>query len=150
MSVVKYRLPLLSVLLWMGVCVGAPKADAKEAADAPFVVEHTYWVKPGRSLQFVTLYKRSEVPKLDAWVASGKLRGYRISQPVLTSSNGQWDYRVTLFWRDAATAIDTATSQSEQRKADANDRYEDQLMLELVVDHNEEIVREVVKGATPG
>ena len=38
MFVVKYRLPLLSVLLGMGVCVGAPKADAKEAADAPFVV----------------------------------------------------------------------------------------------------------------
>lgn len=137
------------MLLW-AVLAGVPAAQAADtaAADKPLVVEHTYWVKPGRALQFVTLYKRSELPKLDAWVDEGTLRGYRISQPQFSSGNDQWDYRVTLVWRDAAAAIDAARRETERHKANANDRFEDQLMLELVVDHNEVIVRETAKGVS--
>ena len=126
----------------------APAMQAKDASAKPMVVEHTYWVKPGRALQFITLYKRSEVPKLDAWVAAGKLRGYRITQPQFMAGNDQWDYRITLFWRDAESAIEAASQDLSRRKADSNDRYEDQMMLELVVDHNEVIVRETEKGVT--
>lgn len=136
---------LLSAVL---AVVPAVQAADTAAADKPLVVEHTYWVKPGRSLQFVTLYKRSELPKLEAWVADGTLRGYRISQPQFSSGNDQWDYRVTLFWRDAAAAIDAARRETERHKGNANDRFEDQLMLELVVDHNEVIVRENGKGVS--
>lgn len=137
------------MVLW-AVLAAVPVAQAADTAavEKPLVVEHTYWVKPGRSLQFVTLYKRSELPKLEAWVADGTLRGYRISQPQFSSGNDQWDYRVTLYWRDSAAAIDAARREAERHKADANDRFEDQLMLELVVDHNEVIVRENGKGVT--
>src|SRR4051794_34936137 len=96
------------------------QARAVSPSNPDFVVEHTFWVKPGRSIQFANLYKRIELPKLDALVTEGKLKGYRVSQPQYTSGNEQWDYRVTLYWRDAQTAIESSPLDIDRRKSDAN------------------------------
>lgn len=144
LKMVRHFNGVLALLLLMQVSLTQAKDLA--ATGTPFVVEHTYWVKPGRSMQFVALYKRSELPKLDAWVAEGKLRGYRISQPQFTSGNDQWDYRVTLYWRDAAAAVEGSPLEIDRRKAEAGGRFEDQLMLELVIDHSEVVIRETEKA----
>lgn len=136
-------------LAFVAMLASTSMLQAREvnAGTDDFVVEHTFWVKPGRSIQFSNLYKRIELPKLDALVTAGKLKGYRISQPQFTSGNEQWDYRVTLYWRDAQTAIESSPLDIDRRKSDANGRLEDQLMLELMVDHDEVLLREAVKGA---
>ena len=36
------------------------------AAHAPFVVERTYWVRPGKELQFIAMFEKNSVPKLRA------------------------------------------------------------------------------------
>ena len=74
--------------------------------DAPFVLEHTYWLKPGETARFMALFKENKLPLLQEEMAEGRILWMRISEPRLRHGQESWDVRLTIAWRNAAVAWD--------------------------------------------
>lgn len=112
-------------------------AIAQQAVtNAPFVVEQTYWIKPGKEQQFVSLFEKNRAPLLRAKMKEGRILWVRLSRPYFNATNEQWDLRVTVAWRDA----DSAVERIPQSKAQA--AMEQQFIEELIVEHTDIPVRE--------
>ncbi len=118
----------------------AALAQPVPSAGAGFVVEQTYWVKPGREMHFISLFKKIRVPVLQAGIKDGSVLWMRLSKPQFNASNEQWDLRVTVAWRDADSAMERIP------KAGAQDTHrlamEQQIMEELIVERNDIPVQE--------
>ena len=113
------------------------------AAHAPFVVERTYWVRPGKELQFIAMFEKNSVPKLRARMKDGHVLWMRLSRPQFNASNEQWDLRVTVAWRDADSAIERINLSNAQQARDTQRlAMEEQIMEELVVDRTDIPVQE--------
>ena len=125
-------------------CLLLPCAWAQSpASDTPFLVERTIWVKPGRMAQFMTLFERVDRPRLDALRKDGRMLWYRIAQPLLNKKNDEWDLRITIAWKDAATAAAKLDARASVGRIDT----ERALLEELVVDQQETWVRETTDSA---
>ncbi len=74
--------------------------------DAPFVLEHTYWLKPGETGRFMALFNENKLPLLQEEMAEGRILWMRISEPRLRHGQESWDVRLTIAWRNAAVAWD--------------------------------------------
>lgn len=111
-------------------------AQHDSGARAPFVVEQTYWIKPGKELQFIGLFEKSRAPLLRAKIKEGRILWVRLSRPHFNAINEQWDLRVTVAWRDA----DSAMERIPQAKAQL--AMEQQIMEELIVEHTDVPVQE--------
>ncbi len=74
--------------------------------EAPFVLEHTYWLKPGGTSRFVALFNENKLPLLQEEMAEGRILWMRISEPRLRLGQETWDVRLTIAWRNAAVAWD--------------------------------------------
>ena len=106
-------------------------AQQDSAVRAPFVVEQTYWIKPGKELQFSGLFEKTQVPLLRAKIKDGRALWVRLSRPHFNAANEQWDLRVTVAWRDADSAIE------RDPKAKAQLAMEQQIMEELIVERTD-------------
>ena len=106
-------------------------AQQDPVAPAPFVVEQTYWIKPGKELQFLGLFEKTQVPLLRAKLKDGRALWVRLSKPGFNAANDQWDLRVTVAWRDP----DSAMGQIAPTKAQMT--LEQQIMEELIVEHTD-------------
>jgi hypothetical protein len=111
-------------------------AQQDPVARAPFVVEQTYWIKPGKELQFLGLFEKTQVPLLRAKIKDGRVLWVRMSKPGFNAANDQWDLRVTVAWRDP----DSAMGQVPPAKAQLT--LEQQIMEELIVEHTDVPVQE--------
>jgi hypothetical protein len=111
-----------------------PKAVAK-----PYAVEYYYKVRWGAFDEFLRLFKKNHYPVLKEEKKLGRILEVEAVRPRLHGTeDGRWDLRVTITWRDAATANDdfdpgTITSVLYPDKA-AFDR-EEQRRFELLVAH---------------
>lgn len=119
-------------------------AQSTPSAPDPFVVERTLWVQPRRMQQFLTLFERVERPKLEALRKDGRVLWYRLSQPLMASENDAWDLRVTIAWRDPATAAEKFDARAIKGRVDT----ESALLDELIVDQRETWVRETLRSVT--
>lgn len=106
-------------------------AQPDPVAHTPFVVEQTYWIKPGKELQFLGLFEKTQVPLLRTKMKEGRVLWVRLSKPGFNAANDQWDLRVTVAWRDP----DSAMGQIPQAKAQLT--LEQQIMEELIVEHTD-------------
>ena len=111
-------------------------AQQDSVARAPFVVEQTYWIKPGKELQFLGLFEKIQAPLLRARIKEGRVLWVRLARPSFNATNEQWDLRVTVAWRDA----DSAIGRVSQAKAPL--AMEQQIMEELIVEHTDVPVQE--------
>ena len=111
-------------------------AQQDPGARAPFVVEQTYWIKPGKELQFIGLFEKSRVPLLRARMKEGRVLWMRLSRPHFNAINEQWDLRVTVAWRDADSALERVPQAKPQLA------MEQQIMEELIVERTDVPVRE--------
>ena len=109
----------------------AAVAQQEPVAPAPFVVEQTYWIKPGKELQFLGLFEKTQVPLLHAKLKDGRALWVRLSKPAFNAANDQWDLRVTVAWRDPGSAM----GQMPQAKTQLT--VEQQIMEELIVEHTD-------------
>ena len=76
-------------------------------ADKPFVVEYYYKVKWGYADEFLTLFKKNHYPLLQKQVEMGRmLKVSAVTPRYHTTEDGRWDYRVTIVFKNAATAND--------------------------------------------
>lgn len=146
MPLMKSRLVLTALLIVLSSGgQGSLRAQPAPAASAPFVVERAMWVKPGRMVQFMTLFDRVERPKLESLRKDGRILWYRLSQPLLAGENEAWDLRLTIAWRDASTAAEKLDARASGSRVNT----EHALLEELIVDQRETWVRETVFAA-PG
>ncbi|MGH8028285.1 MAG: hypothetical protein ACREO0_16335 [Pseudoxanthomonas sp.] len=111
-------------------------AQQAPSAPAPFVVEQTYWIKPGKELQFIGLFEKNRAPVLRARIKEGRALWVRLSRPRFNADNGQWDLRVTVAWRDADSAVEPVTQGKTQLTT------EQQIMDELIVERTEVPIHE--------
>ena len=89
---------LFSLLMFV-----APLAASAQQAK-PFVMEHTFWIKPGKTTQFIALFSKNKLPGLQAEKANGHILWIRMAQPRTSAGNEQWDFRLTIGWRDVQSA----------------------------------------------
>lgn len=129
------RITTILVLAFASIPLNAV-AQHDAAARAPFVVEHTYWIKPGKEMQFVGLFEKSRVPLLRAKIKEGHVLWARLSRPHFNAINEQWDLRVTVAWRDANSAVER-TPQAKGQLA-----MEQQIMDELIIERTDVPVQE--------
>ena len=111
-------------------------AQQDTAARAPFVVEQTYWIKPGKELQFIGLFEKNRAPLLRAKIKEGRILWVRLSKPRFNATNEQWDLRVTIAWRDADSAIEPVAQTKTQLTT------EQQIIEELIVERTDVPVQE--------
>ena len=111
-------------------------AQQAPAAHPPFVVEQTYWIKPGKELQFIGLFEKNRVPLLRAKIKDGRMLWVRFSRPAFNATNEQWDLRVTVAWRDAESAMEPITQTKTQLTT------EQQIIEELIVQRTDVPIQE--------
>lgn len=122
---------------------------APNARSAPFVVEQTYWVKPGKEREFATLYARTGLLRLQALAKDGKILWFRTTVPRFPDGNDQWDCRVTIGWRDADTASsypDLVPMQTPGTTPSTGPSFEQQMLGELLVERRETPIAETGYG----
>ena len=97
---------ITAVMLAFGVG-GHLRAQGTSQADKPFVVEYYYKAKWGHAEEFITLFRKNHYPLLKKEVEMGRLLKVSAVAPVYhTTEDGRWDYRVTIVYKNAATAHD--------------------------------------------
>ena len=81
--------------------------SSNPAMQPPFVVEYYYTVKWGHAAEFITLFKKNHLPVLLKQVELGRILHVNAHTPRYhATEDGRWDYRVTITFKDAATATD--------------------------------------------
>jgi hypothetical protein len=131
------------IALFLGLTPLGAMAQQGATQRDPFVVERTYWIKPGKELQFIGLFEKNRVPLLQAKMKEGSLLWMRLSRPQFNAVNDQWDLRVTVAWRDADSAIERISRAKEQASRDAQrGAMERQIMEELVLERTDVPVQE--------
>ena len=106
-------------------------AQQDSVAQKPFLVEQTYWIKPGKELQFISLFEKTQVPLLQGKMKEGRVLWMRMTRPNFNATIEQWDLQVTVAWRDPESAM----AQVPQVKAQLT--TEQQIMDELIVEHTD-------------
>lgn len=80
----------------------APAATAPQ----PFVVEYYYKTKWGTFDEFKALFKKNHYPVLMKEQSLGRIARVTVDYPVYHGAEeGRWDMRVTIAFKDAATAL---------------------------------------------
>ena len=87
--------------------MSAPADPPKEpAANKPFVCEYYYTAKWGHADEFIRLFKKNHLPVLRKQVESGRfLKVFAVKPKYHATEDGRWDYRVTIIFKDVATAF---------------------------------------------
>ena len=121
----------------------AANAQQGGATSNPFIVEQTFWIKPGKELQFIELFEKNRVPMLRARLKDGDILWVRLSRPQFNAVNEQWDLRLTVAWRTADNAMDRITLAKTQMAKDTQRMsMEQQIMDELILARTEVPVQE--------
>jgi hypothetical protein len=147
-SQIKYaiRLSLICALvtgsLWIASSVAVtavqsrPQQDQKEQ---PYVIEYYYKAKWGHAEEFLALFKKNHYPMLKKEIEMGRMLKVTMAVPRYhATEDGRWDYRVTIVFRDAATANDNFDSESLIRKLYPDQetyKQEEQRRFEILESH---------------
>jgi xanthine dehydrogenase iron-sulfur cluster and FAD-binding subunit A len=76
------------------------------AASGPVTTEHYYRIRWGSAAEFKRLYERNHAPLLREMQRQGFILAMRVEEPFTHLSGGaRWDLRVTITYRDAASAV---------------------------------------------
>jgi hypothetical protein len=103
-----FRLRSLALTIALAAAI-APLAHAQAPAAstaAPYVVEYYYKTKWGTFDEFKALFKKNHYPVLMKERGLGRILRVTIDYPVYHGTeDGRWDMRVTITFKDAATAL---------------------------------------------
>ena len=128
------RIVALLVLVGAGGLHAQPKDVAK-----PYAVEYYYKTKWGTFDEFFRLFKKNHYPVLMKEQQLGRILKVEAARPRLHGTeDGRWDLRVTITWKDAATAnddFDPATITSVLYPDKAAFEREEQRRFELLEAH---------------
>jgi len=106
-SVIAVYCTLLPAFLILAATSALPQQSSSAPAQKPFVIEYYYKVQWGYADEFLTLFKKNHYPVLKKQIEMGRMLSVSAVKPRYhTTEDGRWDYRVTIVFKDAATAND--------------------------------------------
>ena len=96
------RLIAICVFFFVSAAAFAQAAPAPK----PFVIEYYYKVKWGHQQEFFELFKKNHYPLLKKQIEMGRMLSVSVAAPRYhMTESARWDYRVTIVFKDAATAF---------------------------------------------
>ena len=96
----------LSAVAAAALIATSASAPASAADDAPVTIESYYRIKWGSADEFKALYNRNHRPLLLEMQKQGLIKSMRTDVPFTHMAGGpRWDLRVTITYRDAASAV---------------------------------------------
>lgn len=104
-----FALPVLLALLVAAspLWAASPPSTESAATDKPFVAEYYYKAKWGYADEFIALFKKNHYPLLRKQMELGRILKVTAAAPRYhTTEDGRWDYRITIVFKNAATAND--------------------------------------------
>ena len=132
---------LLSVVSFLGAFpLSAQGAPPQGGANQPYTMEYYYKVQWGRQGEFLDLFLKNHYPLLKKQVETGRLLAVKIETPANHMTEDQrWDYRVTLTFRNGATATSANPDEDAMLKQlwpdQATFRREEQRRFEILLAH---------------
>jgi hypothetical protein len=101
--------PIALTLLLLACVPSLARAQAPAAATTsaqPYVVEYYYKTRWGTFDEFKALFRKNHYPVLMKEKGLGRILRVTIDYPVYHGTeDGRWDMRVTITFKDAATAL---------------------------------------------
>ncbi len=111
------------------------------------VVESYYRPKWGLAGEFIGLYKKNHLPVLKQLQAEGRIQSIVAVKPRYhATEDGRWDYRVTLTFRDAASAHDPGHEEAIKKQLFPDQKTyvaEEQRRFEILISHWDILVDDV-------
>jgi len=106
-SVIGVYCTLLPAFMILAATSAFPQQSSSQPPQKPFVIEYYYKVQWGYADEFLTLFKKNHYPVLKKQIEMGRMLSVSAVKPRYhTTEDGRWDYRVTIVFKDAATAND--------------------------------------------
>jgi hypothetical protein len=122
-------------------------AAAGEMKDPPYVIEYYYKTKWGHAEEFLALFKKNHYPVLKKEMELGRILSVAIAAPRFhATEDGRWDYRVTIVFKNVATANDNFDSSSLLKQLYPDqDTYkkEEQRRFEILDSHYDVAIKNV-------
>ncbi|MGB2898992.1 MAG: hypothetical protein WBB89_06990 [Candidatus Acidiferrum sp.] len=103
----------LTATVWAALDAASAKqnAMAAEAKEQPYVIEYYYKAKWGHADEFLALFKKNHYPVLKKEMELGRMLKVTMAAPRYhATEDGRWDFRVTIVYKNAATANDNFDS----------------------------------------
>jgi hypothetical protein len=101
------RLSLFQALIALTISVPAMAQQPVSAASKYFTIESYYRVKWGYADEFIRLWKTNHYPLLKKAQEKGDVISIKAESPRFHSGEEtRWDFRVTVVFKDVATAFD--------------------------------------------
>lgn len=117
----------------------AASAAQATQAEEPFVVEYYYKAKWGYQEEFIRLFKKNHYPLLLKEKEFGRILEVSAVRPRYhATEDGRWDVRVTIVWKNVATAhdnFDPATILKQLFPDQETFRREEQRRFEILAAH---------------
>lgn len=103
---------VLAAVVFAGYsAVSAEQGGVADTKEQPYVVEYYYKAKWGHADEFLALFKKNHYPVLKKEMELGRILKVSMIAPRLhATEDGRWDYRVTIVFKNAATANDNFDS----------------------------------------
>ena len=100
------------------VCLAAGlTAQAPPPAPEPGpVVESYYKLAPGKTEEWLEIYRTNHLPVLRELQRQGRILSITLYRPVLHQGGPPWDFKVILVWRDFAAFGDRPHEEAVERK----------------------------------
>jgi hypothetical protein len=93
-------------LLFSATAITSAQTGTSTSQPAPFVVEYYYKVKWGHQEEFLTLFRKNHLPLLQKQIALGRIVSVDMISPRYHMPEpARWDYRVTIVFKDASSAM---------------------------------------------
>ena len=112
-----------------------------QSAPKPYVVEYYYKVKWGHQQEFLDLFKKNHYPLLKKQIEMGRMTAVTVTAPRYHQDEAsRWDYRVTIVFKDAATAFGDFDEQALIRQMypdQATYKREEQRRFEILDQHTD-------------
>ena len=127
------------VVLQAALTVVAAQTPQPRVQDQPFTVEYYYKTKWGYADEFIRLFKKNHFPILNKQIELGRMIQVTAVKPRYhTTEDGRWDYRVTIVFKDVATAHDPGNEEAiiKQLYPDQETfKREEQRRFEILIAH---------------
>jgi hypothetical protein len=120
--------------------LGAQGAPPQGGANQPYTMEYYYKVQWGHQQEFLDLFLKNHYPLLRKQIETGRILAVRIETPANHMTEDQrWDYRVTLTFRNSATATSANPDEEAMIRQlwpdQATFRREEQRRFEVLLAH---------------
>jgi len=146
-------LATLAIGLGTVLCAGYTGVSAKQNAMAAevkeqhYVIEYYYKAKWGHADEFLALFKKNHYPVLKKEMELGRMLKVTMAAPRYhATEDGRWDFRVTIVYKNAATANDNFDSAAliKQLYPD-QDTYkkEEQRRFEILDSHSDVPIKDM-------